>query len=71
MIAEQHLPADADTPEQWVQESLSLAKQAWVQPDAAIDQAYCDREQPVIDRQLALAGLRLARMLNAELGNGS
>jgi hypothetical protein len=32
------------------------------------DQAYYDRERPVIDRQLALAGLRLARVLNAELG---
>jgi S1/P1 Nuclease len=34
-----------------------------------IDQAYYDRVLPVMDRQLALAGLRLARMLNAMLGN--
>jgi hypothetical protein len=33
-----------------------------------IDQAYYDRERPVMDRQFELAGLRLARVLNAELG---
>jgi hypothetical protein len=42
-----------------------------VKPGADIDQAYYDRERPVMDRQIALAGLRLARMLNATLGAGS
>ncbi len=70
MIAEEHLEAGADTREQWADESLSLAKQAWVRPDTVIDETYCDREQPVVDRQLALAGLRLARMLNMELRPG-
>jgi hypothetical protein len=44
-----------------------LAKQAWVKPDTNIDEAYYQRERPVVDRQLALAGLRLARLLNEEL----
>ena len=46
----------------------ALAKQAWVQPQTNIDEAYYLRERPVVDRQLALAGLRLARLLNEELG---
>ena len=33
-----------------------------------IDEAYYLRERPVVDQQLALAGLRLARRLNKELG---
>jgi S1/P1 Nuclease len=52
----------------WANESLQLAKQAWVQPQADIDEAYYLRERPVVDRQLALAGLRLAKLLNVELG---
>jgi hypothetical protein len=39
-----------------------------VQPQTNIDKAYYQRERPVVDRQLALAGLRLAQMLNQELG---
>ncbi len=70
MIAEQHLQAGADAPEQWANESLRLAKAAWVEPGAVIDEAYCSREQPIVDRRLALAGLRLAQMLNAEMGTG-
>ena len=34
MIAEQHLQAGADAPEQWANESLSLAKAAWVESGA-------------------------------------
>ena len=70
MIAEQHLQAGADAPEQWTNEPLRLAKAAWVEPGAVIDEAYCGREQPIVDRRLALAGLRLAQMLNAEVGTG-
>jgi len=50
---------------------LQLAKQALVQPQAEIDEAYYLRERPVVDRQLALAGLRLARLLNEELGGSA
>jgi S1/P1 Nuclease len=67
MISRRHMRAGADTPEQWADESLQIAKQAWVEPGVDIDEAYYERELPVLDRQLALAGLRLARMLNAEL----
>jgi len=67
MIATDHLQAGSADPEQWANDSLQLAKQAWVQPQTNIDQAYYLRERPVVDRQLALAGLRLARLLNEEL----
>lgn len=67
MISRRHIRSGADTPEQWADESLQLAKQAWVEPGTNIDEAYYERELPALDRQLALAGLRLARMLNAEL----
>jgi hypothetical protein len=68
MIDADHLRAGSADPIDWANESLQLAKQAWVQPQAAIDETYYQRERPVVDRQLALAGLRLARLLNEELG---
>ncbi len=68
MIAADHLQAGLRIRLTWANESLQLAKQAWVQPQAKIDEAYYLRERPVVDRQLALAGLRLARLLNEELG---
>jgi S1/P1 Nuclease len=71
MIAADHLQAGSADPVAWANDSLQLAKQAWVQPQANIDQAYYLREKPVVDRQLALAGLRLARLLNEELGGSA
>jgi S1/P1 Nuclease len=71
MIVADHMQADSEDPVVWANESLQLAKQAWVQPQADIDEAYYLRERPVVDRQLALAGLRLARLLNEELGGAA
>jgi hypothetical protein len=71
MIAADHLQAGSSDPIAWANDSLQLAKQAWVQPQAEIDEAYYVRERPVVDRQLALAGLRLARLLNEELGGAA
>jgi S1/P1 Nuclease len=71
MITADHLQAGSDDPVTWANESWQLAKQAWVQPQSDIEEAYYQRERPVVDRQLALAGLRLARLLNKELGGGS
>lgn len=70
-IAADHLQAGPIDPVAWANESLQLAKQAWVQPQAEIDEAYYQRERPVVDRQLALAGLRLAQVLNEELGGSA
>src|ERR1700678_2683772 len=71
MIAADHWQAGSADPAAWANDSLQLAKQAWVQPQTNIDEAYYLRERPVVDRQLALAGLRLARLLNEELGGGA
>jgi nuclease S1 len=68
MITADHLQAGSADPVAWADQSLQLARQAWVQPQTNIDQAYYQRERPVVDRQLALAGLRLAQLLNQELG---
>jgi S1/P1 Nuclease len=69
MIAHDHLQAGPVDPVAWANESLQSAKAALVPPQAAIDEAYYERQLPVVDRQLALAGLRLAAVLNEELGS--
>ena len=66
MIAADHLEAGPTDPVAWANQSLQLARQAWVQPQTEIGQAYYERERPVVDRQLALAGLRLAQVLNED-----
>jgi hypothetical protein len=71
MIAADHLKPGSEDPINWANDSLQLARQAWVQPQANIDQDYYLRERPVVDRQLAVAGLRLARLLNQELGTAA
>jgi S1/P1 Nuclease len=67
MIAADHLKPGPIDPVAWANQSLQLAKQAWVQPQTEIDQVYYERERPIVDRQLALAGLRLAEILNEVL----
>ncbi len=69
MIAADHLQPGSADPIVWANESMQLAKQAVVAPHTNIDQDYYNRKRPVVDRQLALAGLRLARLLNEELGH--
>jgi hypothetical protein len=56
------------TPEQWANESARLAETAWVVDGASLDQQYYEREIKVVDKQMALAGLRLAKLLNDTLG---
>ncbi len=59
---------DGGTPEQWANESLRLAGAAWVPDGTNLDEQYYQREIKVVDRQMALAGLRLAKLLNDTLG---
>lgn len=56
------------TPEQWANESLKLAQAAWVPDGTDLDEQYYDKQIKVVDRQLALAGLRLAKLLNDSIG---
>jgi hypothetical protein len=69
LIKSEHLAGqDGGTPEQWANESLRLANAAWVQDGADLDEQYYQKEIKVVDRQMALAGLRLAKMLNETIG---
>jgi hypothetical protein len=66
-IAENHWEADTrqpGTPAQWAEESFRLARAALVAPNTNIDEAYYRAQIPIVDRRLAIAGLRLAVVLN-------
>lgn len=53
----------------WAQECHKAGKAAFDMPtDGNLDDGYYARAIPVVDRQLAIAGLRLARILNDSLG---
>jgi hypothetical protein len=69
MIVKQNLEHQAGgTPEQWANESFDIAHQVWVNVGSAIDENYYRRNIHIVDEQLALAGLRLANLLNEALG---
>lgn len=52
------------TPEEWAVQSWSLGKAALVAQDADITEAYYKTNIPIIETRLALAGVRLAAVLN-------
>jgi hypothetical protein len=69
MIVKQNLDRRAGgTPEQWANESFHIAHQVWVNEGSAIDENYYRRNIHAVDEQLALAGLRLAKLLNEAVG---
>ena len=49
-------------------ESVRLAQAAWVQDRADLGEAYYQQQIKVVDRQMALAGIRLAKLLNETVG---
>jgi hypothetical protein len=55
---------DGGTPADWANDSHSLVAQAWVPANTVLDDDYLARATPVLMRQIGLAGLRLARVLN-------
>ena len=57
------------TPEDWANQSFHLAQRVWRRDGGVIDEAYFQNNIEVLNEQLALAGLRLANMLNQALGN--
>ncbi|HMF90502.1 MAG TPA: S1/P1 nuclease [Candidatus Angelobacter sp.] len=70
LIAEKNLAARAGgTPEQWANESHLQARQILDQKPAAIDDQYYQTYIGLVDEKLALAGLRLATLLNETLGD--
>jgi hypothetical protein len=56
------------TPEQWANESFHLAHQVWLSDGSSVDEAYYRKNIGSLDERLALAGLRLATLLNQALG---
>lgn len=57
---------DGSRPVEWAEETHRAARFVWDQlPNSrVIDDAYYGKVLPALDRQLGLAGLRLARFLN-------
>jgi nuclease S1 len=69
LIGANKLEALADgTPQQWANESHQLAQAAWVPDGTDLNKLYYEKQIKVVDRQLALAGLRLAKLLNESIG---
>jgi len=63
LISDEHLTATG-SPEDWANESHEYAKSALLPDRAQLDENYYQKEIKVVDRRLALAGLRLAAVLN-------
>lgn len=65
-------PLPVDAPRLWAEQSCRLAAAAGFYPRGhVIDQAYANAHLPLAERQLRLAGERLAAVLNAALGQSS
>jgi nuclease S1 len=62
---------DADALRKWAEETHQQAHTVWyLRPaDDVLDDRYLRDVLPVLDRQLGIAGLRLARFLNAAFGS--
>jgi hypothetical protein len=56
---------EGGNPVDWAQDAHAFARDvAYDFPsDGVLEQSYYDKAVPVVDRQLALAGIRLARLL--------
>ncbi len=66
VIARDHLDLLPEgTPRDWANESHLAAAGAYLENGGLADQIYFDHEISVVDRRLALAGVRLADMLNS------
>jgi len=70
LITDEGLTADGTTVD-WANQSHKLAQAAWVTSGTDIGQTYYDAQIKVVDHQLAIAGLRLAKLLNDTLGTTS
>jgi len=68
MIAGKKLQAGG-SPADWANESLRLARQVWVKEGGSVDEVYYRANIGIVDERLALAGLRLAAVLNEALGH--
>jgi hypothetical protein len=68
LIRDRRLESRANgSPADWAKESHDLARVALVPNHGVIDEAYSRRFIPVVEERLAIAGLRLAKLLNEAL----
>jgi acid phosphatase len=69
------LKSGGDQPADWAIQSHAVGELVWndklIPADGTIDDAYYAAVLPVLDQQLALGGLRLARLLNETFAPGS
>lgn len=69
------LKSGGDQPADWAMQSHVVSELVWneqlIPADGSITDAYLDAVLPVLDQQLALGGLRLARLLNETFAPGS
>jgi hypothetical protein len=69
LISSEHLQRRADgTPQDWANESFRLSHRVWLKDGGAADEPYYRRNLGILDERLALAGLRLATLINDALG---
>jgi hypothetical protein len=72
VIMQRRLEARAlGTPADWAAESLAVAKAALIADGANVTEQYYMRQIDVVDERLALAGVRLAALLNRSLSGGA
>jgi hypothetical protein len=68
LIRDRRLDSRANgSPADWAKESHDLARVALVPNHGDVDETYYRRYIPVVDERLAVAGLRLAKLLNEAL----
>lgn len=68
LLAERTPIADEDTPAEWAEESCRIDRDDGVYPSSrSIDDAYVQRELPIVEERLRQAGARLAELLNRDL----
>jgi hypothetical protein len=69
LIASHNLQKRAQgTPADWANESFHLGHQVWLDEGGQVDEAYYKKNIEIVNERMALAGLRLARLLNEALG---
>ena len=68
LIAKNRLEArPAGTPAEWAMQSHDLGKAALLPPHGRVDEAYYRAQISIVEQRLALAGVRLAALLNEVL----
>jgi hypothetical protein len=68
LVTTNHLTASGN-PEDWANESHAAGQTAWLDDNGTIDEAYYATQIQVVDQRLALAGLRLAALLEDVFGS--